>query len=224
MSNYIVQAYWSFRSPYSYLSVARMLSMEREYALEWDLRIVYPLAIRRPGHFTLLRKNPLARPYFMIDSARVAEQLGLPFRRPTPDPIVQDPITLEVAEEQPYIRHLTHLGIEAVRRGCGLAFIDEISRLLWSGAVNDWHQDGHLEAAAKRAGLDLADMERTIAVDSALHEAIIESNHEALRSAGHWGVPTFAFEGEAFFGQDRLDTLLWSLRQHGMPTRNTLKS
>lgn len=223
MSDYIVQAFWSFRSPYSYLSVARMLAMTRDYALDWDLRIVYPLAIRRPGHFSQQRQNPLVRPYFMMDSARVAEQLGLPFRRPIPDPIVQDPITLEVATGQPYIRPLTRLGIEAVRRGHGLAFIDEVSRLLWNGTVDDWHQEGHLEAAAKRARLDLADMNRTIDSDPEVHEAILRSNHEAQSRAGHWGVPTFAFEGEAFFGQDRIDTLLWRLRQRGMPARVALK-
>jgi len=29
-------------------------------------------------------------------------------------------------------------------------------------------------------------------------------------------VPTCAFRGEPFFGQDRLDVLLWRLRQNGL--------
>jgi 2-hydroxychromene-2-carboxylate isomerase len=32
-------------------------------------------------------------------------------------------------------------------------------------------------------------------------------------------VPTCAFRGEPFFGQDRLDVLLWRSRQHGLRAR-----
>jgi 2-hydroxychromene-2-carboxylate isomerase len=28
------------------------------------------------------------------------------------------------------------------------------------------------------------------------------------RRRGHWGVPTFVFENEPFFGQDRIDLLI----------------
>ncbi len=38
---------------------------------------------------------------------------------------------------------------------------------------------------------------------------IIEANQQAHREAGHWGVPTMVFEGEPFFGQDRIDLLQW---------------
>ena len=41
----------------------------------------------------------------------------------------------------------------------------------------------------------------------------------ALEAAGHWGVPTSVFAGEPFFGQDRLELLLWRLRQHGLRHR-----
>ena len=35
----------------------------------------------------------------------------------------------------------------------------------------------------------------------------IEANQASLEAAGHWGVPTMVFQGEPFFGQDRIDTL-----------------
>jgi 2-hydroxychromene-2-carboxylate isomerase len=50
-------------------------------------------------------------------------------------------------------------------------------------------------------------------------EAVIEQNQKDHEAAGHWGVPTCAFRGEPFFGQDRLDVLLWRLRQHGLSER-----
>jgi 2-hydroxychromene-2-carboxylate isomerase len=37
-----------------------------------------------------------------------------------------------------------------------------------------------------------------------------------LDEAGHWGVPTLVFEGEPFFGQDRIETLRWRLDQVGL--------
>ena len=47
--------------------------------------------------------------------------------------------------------------------------------------------------------------------DPASHRAAVEENLEALAKSGHWGVPTFVFEGEPFFGEDRIDTLRWRL-------------
>jgi len=42
---------------------------------------------------------------------------------------------------------------------------------------------------------------------------------QALAAAGHWGVPTFVFEGEPFFGEDRIDTLRWRLGKNGLQRR-----
>lgn len=176
-----VELYWSFRSPYSYLALPRVKRLAAEYPVQWDVRIVYPLAIRTPGYFRQM--NPLARPYFFRDTQRVAEYLGVPFRRPA------------------------------------LPFIDEVSRLLWDGSVTGWDQGEHLARAAERAGLDLGDMERAIAADPVPRKALIEANQAAQRAAGHWGVPLFVFEGEPFFGQDRLDVLLWRMKQKGLRPR-----
>jgi len=52
-----------------------------------------------------------------------------------------------------------------------------------------------------------------IAADPDGHEAALAENDAALRKAGHWGVPTMVFEGELFFGQDRVETLRWRMAQ-----------
>ena len=67
--------------------------------------------------------------------------------------------------------------------------------------VRDDH--GHRPAAAEAARLD----------------AIIEANEEAQTVAGHWGVPLFVFEGEPFFGQDRVDHLVWRMKKQGLKER-----
>ncbi len=211
------ELYWSFRSPYSYIALPRVVALTRDFAVEVEMRVVHPAAIRNPAYFRAM--NPLSRPYFLLDSAREAAFRGLPFRRPVPDPIVQDQETLSIAEHQPYIHRLSRLGIAAVERGRGLAFCDEVSRLLWDGTVGNWHEGDHLARAAARAELDLAELDLAIAAEPERHEAALAANDAALRAAGHWGVPTSVFRGEPFFGQDRLDTLVWRLRQYGLEPR-----
>ena len=39
------------------------------------------------------------------------------------------------------------------------------------------------------------------------------------KEKGGRGVPTLVFENEPFFGQDRLDLLLWRLKQSGLKKR-----
>jgi 2-hydroxychromene-2-carboxylate isomerase len=209
--------FWSFRSPYSYLATKRLVGIAREYAVDVRVRPVLPIAVRIPGFFEQV--NPLWPPYLMRDTLRIAEYEGLDYSWPRPDPIVQDFATREVAAEQPYIFRLTRLGVEAVERGRGLPFIDEVSQIIWNGKVTGWHEGAHLAEATARAGLDLAAMDQAVAADPARYDAIIERNQHELEAAGHWGVPTMVFAGEPFFGQDRIEMLLWRMGQHGLAPR-----
>jgi 2-hydroxychromene-2-carboxylate isomerase len=208
--------FWSFRSPYSYLATPRLVQMQHAYDLDIAVRPVYPIALRIPGFFK--KVNPLWPPYLMKDCARIAEMNGIPFAWPSPDPIVQDFTTMDIAADQPYIHRLTRLGVAANRRGRGLAFIDEVSRLTFGG-VKGWHQGDHLARAATRAGLDLAELDAAITADPQSYETEIEANEAAQKAAGHWGVPLMVFRGEPFFGQDRLDVLLWRMRYAGLSRR-----
>jgi 2-hydroxychromene-2-carboxylate isomerase len=213
-----IDVFWSFRSPWSYLATPRLAEWERRYDLRVRFRPVYPIAIRTPDFFE--RVHPLWFKYFMIDVHRVAEFLGLPFRWPRPDPVAQDfssgrPRTAAV---QPYIHRLTRIGVVAEERGRGIAFANEASRLIWGGSEG-WDEVDHLARAAERAGLDLAALDHAAATETSRIEAVIEQNQKDHEAAGHWGVPTCAFRGEPFFGQDRLDVLLWRLKQHGLEER-----
>ncbi len=212
-----VTLFWSFRSPYSYVVLPRINDLLRRFDVAVDLRIVHPAAIRNPAYFA--RMDPLARPYFMKDSARVAAFHGMGFRRPVPDPITQDPVTLAIAPEHPLAVSLGRLGIAATERARGLEFATEVSRLLWDGTVDGWNGGRHLADAAARSGLDLAQLEKAVLRDPAHHDARLEANGQALRDSGHWGVPTMVFEGEPFFGQDRFDVLVWRLEQSGLKER-----
>lgn len=210
------EVYWSFRSPYSYLATPRLVAIEREWDIAIAVKPVYPLAKRTPEFFDQV--NPLWPPYLMRDTYRLAQMMGIPFHWPMPDPIAMDMKTRRPLKDQPLVTRLTHLGIAAVERGRGLPFIDEISRLIWNGATQNWDQGDHLAQAAKRAGLDLAELEKAIA-DEAGYAAKVEANQQTQLAAGHWGVPLLVFENEPFFGQDRIDVALWRMKQRGLKKR-----
>ena len=209
--------YWSFRSPYSYLVTPRLVALERDYDVVANIRPVYPIAVRQPDFFA--KNDPLWLTYFLRDIGRSAAFVGLPFRWASPDPVVMDMATRTYPAEQPYIHRLTHLGVAAAERGRGLAFLDEVSRLIWGGAVTDWHLGDHLARAAERAGLDLAELDAAIAADPEHHVAMVTANQDAQRVGGHYGVPLMVFEGEPFYGQDRFDQLEWRMKQRGLVRR-----
>ncbi|MEP5766011.1 MAG: DsbA family protein [Halieaceae bacterium] len=205
-----VDVYWSFRSPYSYLATPQMLQLRQDYEVAVNLRVVLPIAVRAPETLFNPANAPRTR-YIIMDWARRAEFLGMAGVWPQPDPIVQDLETMEIASEQPYIFRLSCLGVEAQRRGKGIDFAAEVSALIFGG-TRGWDQGDLLAQATARAGLDLAEMDAAIADGD--HLAEIERNQDQLEAAGQWGVPTLVFEGEPFFGQDRIDTLCWRLDQH----------
>jgi 2-hydroxychromene-2-carboxylate isomerase len=212
----VVQLYWSFRSPYSYLATGRLVELQARYAVDVQVRPVLPLAVRTPEFFQ--RVNPLFPPYLFRDALRLGEFHGIPIRWPRPDPVVMRPDG-SYPVEQPYIHRLTRLGVAAAEHGRGLPFLDEVSKLLWNPDVEGWNEGEHLAAATRRAGLDLEALDEQVEKDPQHFIDAIEHNHEALQAAGHWGVPTLVFDGEPFFGQDRLDLLLWRLKQAGVKER-----
>ena len=210
------ELYFSFRSPYSYLAVGRYRAMTEKYDLDIALRPVWPLAIREPDFFE--RNHPNWLGYTMRDMLRVAQFHDIPFGAPRPDPIVQDVATRRIAADQPHIRRVTRMGQAAARRGSGLPFAHEAGQLIWGGQEN-WHEGDHLGGALARAGLDPPEIEREVAAQPDALDAEIAANQDALEAAGHWGVPTLVFDGEPFFGQDRIEMVRWRMDQKGLTER-----
>ena len=173
--------------------------------------------MRTPEFFD--RVDPLWVGYLQLDIRREAEFLGLPIRWPRPDPVFMDFATRSYPKDQPYIHRLTHLGVAAAERGRGLQYLDEVSHLIWSGEVDGWNEGDHLDRAAERAGLDPAELSAAADAEAERLAAVVEESQIAQRQAGHWGVPTMVFDGEPFFGQDRLDQFKWRLEQHGLTKR-----
>ena len=209
--------FFSFRSPYSYLATPMIAKLVNEWDAEATLRVVLPIAVRIPGFFEQV--NPLWPPYLLRDTIRIAQMNNIRYRvPPRPDPIVME-APRKVAAEQPHIYRVSRLGAAAAEAGKGLEFAVETAALIWGGGTDNWHQGDHLVEAANRAGLHGAALDAKIAADPAPYDAQIAANEAAQKATGHWGVPLFGFEGEPFFGQDRIDHLLWRMKQKGLEKR-----
>lgn len=209
--------YFSFRSPYSYLATPQVEELIARYDLQPRMRIVTPIAIRIPGFFKSV--NPLWPPYLLRDTFRISQMHNIPYRWPKPDPIIMDIGSGEVAADQPYIHNVSRMGAAAEREGKGFAFARRASHAIWSGEIDNWHEGGHLARAAADAGLNPNSIAATVRDDAANLAEEIERNEADQRAAGHWGVPLFVFDHEPFFGQDRLDHLIWRLKQSGLKER-----
>lgn len=209
-----VDLYWSFRSPYSYIVVPKLLELERDWQAQVNVKPVLPIAVRQPEFFA--NSDPLWFSYLIRDCTRSAEFAGLPLRWPRPDPVLMDFATRSYPKEQPHIHRLTRLGQLAAERGAGLAVLRAVSHLIWSGEVDGWHEGDHLAQAFAKAGCDLAEMDRVQAAEADRLDAAIQQNEADQRAGGHYGVPLMVHDGEPFFGQDRYDQLLWRMQQKGM--------
>lgn len=207
-----IDLYWSFRSPYSYLALKKIRDMQARRDIHFNVKIVMPLAIRDPKFFDSRGTSWLS--YVMRDIFRISQMTEQVIMPPKPDPIVQDMATAKIADEQPYIWRLSHLGLLACDAGSALPFIDEVSQIIWSG--KNWFEGEALANAASRAGLDLNVLEAQIKGRETELTARLKKHDTELRAAGHWGVPTCVLNNEPFFGMDRLDVLEWRLDQDGI--------
>lgn len=212
-----VDLFWSFRSPYSYIVVPRLIELERDWDAKVNVRPVLPIAVRQPDFFA--QADPLWFSYLMRDCVRSAEFAGMTLRWPRPDPVVMDFATRTYPREQPHIHRLTRLGVLAAEQGQGLAVLRAVSHLIWSGEVEGWDQGDHLARAFASAGCDLAALDARQEAEAERLDAVIKANEADQRTGGHYGVPLMVHDGEPFFGQDRYDQLVWRMEQKGMTRR-----
>lgn len=212
-----VDLYWSFRSPYCYFLLDRIHGMERDFYVRFNVKPIYPMAVRAPAFFKDV--NPKYRTYHTADCVRVARYLNMPFRRPIPDPIVQNLETSVIAPEQPYIRRITRAGAAGQMAGKGLDVTDKIARLIWDGKTDNWHEGLHIKHAIDAAGLDGEKVLADIDANPDRYDALIAENQAEHDASSHWGLPTMVFRGETFYGQDRLELLLWRMTEEGLQAR-----
>ena len=209
--------YFSYRSPYSYLILPRMLELKEKSDIDINFKVVYPLAIRMPEFF----KNKKF-PWFAalsLDIRKNAKKLDMAYTtKLKPDPIKQSMLTGKISKEQPYIFDICHLGQMAQIKGVGMEFAFEVSSLIFGGTEN-WNSDKNLSRAANNVGLDLGQLRESVSVHEEEIIKQIKQNQVDQLSAGHHGVPLTVIGDEHFFGQDQFEEIMKTLKENGLKER-----
>lgn len=190
--------YFSFRSPYSWLTIRR-LREEVPYALTeidfvpyWDPdeRTSAGLA-SRGGEFHYVQMSRAKHLYMLMDTKRLAERDGI---------TMAWPVDIDPWWELP------HLGwLLARREGRAWEFYDAVVQARWGRGENICEPDV-IRAAAERAGLDPeravatpADQDIRDEADDCLYQAYLDDI---------FGIPYIKWGRHRFWGLDRLDAFL----------------
>jgi 2-hydroxychromene-2-carboxylate isomerase len=189
-----IDFFFSFRSPYSYLAGPRAFALPDRFEIELAFRGVIPMVMRGQS---VPREKGL---HTLRDVDREARRLGMPFGR-IHDPLGQGAMRCLVISE-----HAVDVGRER-------EFVLDASRAIWGEAV-DVAGDDALRAVCELAGLSWPDC--LAALEDPAMLARVEANTAALGDLGHWGVPVFVFDGELFWGQDRIEDLEVALTDAGL--------
>lgn len=194
MSGERVDWFFSFRSPYSYLSGPRAFALTDRWGIDLRFRGVVPMAMR--GQSVPVEK----RLHTLRDAKREAERLGMPFG-PVHDPIGDGAMRCLLVSEH------------AIDAGRVREFVLGASRAIWAEAVDVATDDG-LRAVCEAAGLEWAGCEAALS-DPTMAKRV-EANVDELIGLGQWGVPVFRFREELLWGQDRITDLELLLADAGL--------
>ena len=225
-----IDVFYSMRSPYSYLSLFRLVYLNSNYNVDVDVKVIFPIAVRTSDSAGSGGASSLAGRWYyywysIMDAPRSALYEGVPFRYANPDPIVNDTwppgASQAVApmEAQPYIAWLVRLAMAATRVGKALEYCFAVSPLIWGARtpIGEWPL--HVKAAVDGIGMDYDAVIADIQADPEPYDQIWLRHQDEFQATGQGGVPTMSFNGEPFFGQDRFNQLFWRLRQNGLTAR-----
>lgn len=193
-----IDCWLTLGSTYTYLSVMRLPAIAREAGIGFRLR---PFNLRllfdERGYFPFPPDAPKTQ-YMWRDLARRAQRHGLGIRLPVPYPAKGSQLANKVA-------------IVGLREDWGDAFVRASYRLWFAHGVEAGSEE-NLRASLAEVG---ADHDRVLAAaQSPETERILIEETRTAQQLGVFGAPTFAVDGELFWGDDRLeDAVEWAI--HG---------
>jgi 2-hydroxychromene-2-carboxylate isomerase len=202
--------YFSFRSPYSWLTLRRLrqvvpdLSAAMETLPYWDPDATTSAALReRGGEFHYIQMSRAKHLYMLMDTKRLAGQHGI---------AMAWPVDVDAWWELPHLAWL-----RARRDGREWEFYDAIIEARWGRGDNICEPDV-VRTAAARAGLDPglvlgAPDDASIRAEAAdcLYQAYLDDI---------FGIPYLKWGRHRFWGFDRLDAFLdvwWPEQTDGGP-------
>ena len=176
-----LEAYISFRSPYSYAALPQLIALRDNLGVDVALRPVLPMVMRG------LAVPRAKRLYIAFDTKREADRKGIPFGH------VCDPLGKGIGYCMSlFFRH---------GKGRELELVHAIGKGMWSEAKDVAHVPDLIELAG-RVGISESDVRAAVQDRDWKQQA--QANRDALSSLGMWGVPSFHVGDYVTWGQDRI--------------------
>jgi carboxymethylenebutenolidase len=190
-----VDYFFSTASPWTYLGHERFRAMCRKHGASVNIRPVdlggkiFPIS----GGLPLKQRAPQRQAYRLVELKRWRDHLGIPLTiEPKYFPVDGEPSARLIIAASP-------LSEEA-----GMALTFAILRACWAEERNIADRDT-LRAILEEQGLGAEALLHQAA--SAETKARYDAYTQEAIDKGVFGAPTYIFDGEMFWGQDRLDFL-----------------
>lgn len=187
-----VSFYFDFSSPYGYLAAERMDEFEARTGVTVIWRpFMIGAAFKQTGQSPLL-EQPIRGPYFRHDMERCARLQKTPFAIP---------------ENFPYaalVPTRAYYWLASTSPTLARKFAKDIYRGYFADGL-DMSDPENVFAAASRHSVDVGEMRA--AVESQTWKDHVRTVTQDAIKMGAFGSPFFFYEGEPFFGNDRIDQL-----------------
>src|ERR1700674_2667406 len=205
MTERCIDYYDSMSSPWTYLGHLRFVALAKRFGLTinhkpMDLLKVWSVS----GGLPLKQRAQQRQAYRHLELKRWREFLGVP-------------CNLEPAYHPVADRRACYIVIAAMQQGLDWSKLSHaILRAVWVEERNIADHDTLVTIADENG------MPGKALIDATEHKAIKDeyaANTEEAIAVGVFGAPTYVFDGELFWGQDRLPMLEWRLAQKlGVPS------
>jgi 2-hydroxychromene-2-carboxylate isomerase len=182
--------YFDFVSPYSWLALRQARPFAAAHGIDWEMRPVVYAALLDAAGLVGPVESPAKRTYTFVDVQRCARRLGLPLAGPPAHPF---------------------RSLEALRVACVFRRESTAVELCVALADAAWGEGRDLEDPSV-----LADVVRSVGLPAEglatrCRAPEIKTDLRQLTTGavatGVFGVPTFIYDEELFWGHDRLDHL-----------------
>lgn len=189
----ICEYYFAPQSPWAYFGHARLIALAKQYDVQIDMKpIDLPKLFSVSGGLPLAKRPPQRQAYRLVELKRWSAHLGLPLNlQPKFSPASGDAASKLIIATK--FAHGTDAALELT---------SAIMHAFWADDKNIMDADT-LAGLASAAGHDGAALVKASETTSVQNE--YEQFTNDAMAASVFGAPWYIVDGEAFWGQDRLD-------------------
>jgi 2-hydroxychromene-2-carboxylate isomerase len=187
----VIEYFFSITSPWAYLGSERLIALAQRTRVR--IKPLLITSVDENGWIPLKKKPPVRQRYVLSEIGRWSRHLGVPLQQENRPSDLKDPTPAAMMV----------VAVDAAGQEC-LPLAVALQRAYFASAVDigDPQIRRSIADAAGYDGQRLLDSEAEPAVTRLWQE-----NRARAIESGIFGSPTYVFDGELYWGQDRLDFL-----------------